>query len=73
MASIIKRTKCKSCGDSHDLYCADDEPIGRNGRYIFTCPATGDESWYRRGGTDPVKVDRCPAGAIALVRHHRSL
>ncbi len=73
MASIIKRAACKSCGDPHDLYYADDEPISRNGRYVFQCPKTGEEAWYRRGGTDPVKVDRCPPGAIPLSRHHRTL
>jgi hypothetical protein len=73
MASLIKGTKCKSCGASHDLYFGEDEPIGRNGRYVFTCPETGEESWYRRGGTDPVKTDRCPPGAISLTRHHRPL
>jgi len=73
MATFIKGAKCKSCGSPHDLYSPDDEPISRNGRYVFTCPETGDEAWFRRGGTDPVTVDRCPPGAITLTRAHRPL
>ena len=73
MATFIKGSKCKSCGSPHDLYYADKEAISRNGRYVYICPDTGDEALFRRGGSDLVTVDRCPAGAISLTRSHRQL
>ncbi len=73
MGSLIRAVKCKSCGDKHDLFYAANEPISRNGRYVYSCPETGEETVFRRAGTDPSPAPKCPAGAITIERSHREL
>ena len=73
MGYLIRDAKCKECGETHDLFYPENEPISRNGRYMYTCPDTNEEAVYRRAGTDPVQTAKAPAGALMLERSHRQI